>query len=1277
MIHHFTRASRHLIFWSLIVSAIGLTGLRLILSEIDDYKADLEANISQQIGMRVTIGRLGAKMRGINPQLVLKDIALNSNSNEKPAIEFTEIRLGINLPDMLVNQELLSSTWVTVVGAKLTIKRQIDGKLVIVGIKSSDGQPQWLLQGQKYELLQSRITWLDESKDAQPMVFNQVDLAISNDGELHQLNMLMALPENIGDTLRISMELTGNIFEPATVQGRVYVDGNRILLAGLNAVLPSLNPLQINSGTGDVKLWAEWQHSQLVSMDISTLVNHLALQRQDKQALLIQQLKTRMHVEKVDDASHRWQVDVNDFSLTSSEKQWPAANFSLAAQHLDDVWRNIALYAGHLDLEEASMLTRFFVPLPIDQAEFLSQAQLKGRLENFTMFADPDSQTIAVNGQFAHISLAPTDSVLGFDNLTGWVKGDEQHGAIRFASHEARLIATNLFRTALPINRLQGRLVWQQKDTAGLGHVWSLSSSSMELDSMHFQSRTRFHIDIPVSEQSVFMDLQTAFSGEDASEVKHFLPVSIMGEKVVSWLDRAFISGKINNGGVLIYGQLHDFPFTSEPGVFEAVFNGEQFNLSYSPEWPNLTGLNAEVQFLQSGLNVNILQGQSEKVLIKHAEVNIPILNKSTQLLIQGNAEAGIGQVLSFMQHTPLRSPVDSLLEAITPQGNTEVTLDLKIPLTDTAPTKVDGTAYLKDAKLMVKSLALPVSKIFGELKFNEQGVYSDVIHASALNHPIQIDINSSDTMTSVNVAGNVDIEDLKAQFDLPWWNIAEGATDYKLKLSLPYDDTVPKLQVDSMLFGVSLALPDSLSKIQQQKEPLSLTFSLGDKQLLPVLLNYANKLKAAIQFDTSKKALYSGHVLMGDGEVAQRQEAGLKFEINYDRLELQDWLGLVATKDPGHYVNELKVHTDHALWKTNDLGFLDLALKTQDNHWAGSIASNIAKGTFLLPVNNQEDDRIRLDMALLDLSALKQWGTKESTPLKNLSPEQIPLLSIVSHKTLWRSIDLGLLSLTTERIPEGIGFKHVELTGENQTLVFSGDWKYQGEGKSQTDIEGHLQIPNAGLLLTKLDISKDLTETGADADFKVSWNGAPYQFSLAGIKGRMDIKLSNGRILSIEPGFGRVLGMLALAQWVKRAQLDFGDIYKEGMTFNSIKGHFDIANGIATTQNLLVDAVPAKIVIRGDTNLVNQTIDQLVDVTPKSADAVPIAGTIVGKVMSLVGRSLTGKDQEGFFFGSHYRVKGNWGNAEVIPLHQNDGLLKKTWTGITDFPWIPEQQEK
>jgi uncharacterized protein YhdP len=155
------------------------------------------------------------------------------------------------------------------------------------------------------------------------------------------------------------------------------------------------------------------------------------------------------------------------------------------------------------------------------------------------------------------------------------------------------------------------------------------------------------------------------------------------------------------------------------------------------------------------------------------------------------------------------------------------------------------------------------------------------------------------------------------------------------------------------------------------------------------------------------------------------------------------------------------------------------------------------------------------------------------------------------------------------------------------------------------------------------------------------------------------------------------VLGILAMAQWIKRLQLDFSDVYKEGLSFNSIKGRFDLSKGKALTHNLVVDAVPAKITLSGDTDLINHTVDHIVDVTPKSAEALPIAGTIMSKVAAFVAKSLTGAEHQGFFFGSQYLVRGRWDDVQISSLHENDGILQKTWNGITDFPWLNQQDIK
>ncbi len=1279
MIHHIKRATRHLIFWSLIASAISLTGVRLLLLGIDSYKADLSARVSELVGAPVTIGRIRANMRGYNPELVLKDIEILSTvPGKKPVIELKEIRMGINLLDVLVSRDRLASAWVTLVGAKLTVKRKQDGSFAIVGLKASDEQPLWLLQGRKYEVLQSEVTWQDEKRNSRALKFEAVDLAIINNSQQHRMNVLMKLPKKFGDTLIVSMSLTGNVFKPAALDGSIFIDGKNLNLAEwVTTDLPAF--MNIHSGIGDVRVWSELQHSQPVSLVGDVQLQQLQLTRPGKGMFSVKQLKTRFYW-RLNDS--QWRLDVPNFLLETADKKWPAAVFSVSGDHTEDnLLHKLGLFVESVDLQEVSSVLHFFAPLTDEQSQLLAQAQLKGSLEQFSLFADLDEKSFAVNGRFTKISVAPLAAMPGMENLAGQLKGSDQQGNVDLATEDARMTTSGLFREALKITKLKGTISWRQTPDD-----WNVSSPIIELDTPDLKTKSRLSLSIPKTErQKTFMDLQTAFSFDDVSKAARYLPASTMKKSVVDWLDHAFISGRVPKGNMLFYGNLSDFPFTGGQGVFETLFEIDQLELAYHPEWPRLTELGGEILFLQGGLQVDLHKGLSNKVKINEAKITIPTLGESEHLLVQGELETEILQGLQFLQQTPLNSPVDKLLDAVEPYGNTQVTLDLKLPLADGATAKVNGSAQLDNARLRVKALDLEVNQITGALKFNEQGVYSNTIKAVALDNPIQINIKSADLLTTVHVTGRVGVNNLRKQFKIPGWQLAEGETDYQLKLQLPHGDSSPELVVQSKLAGLALDLPGVLAKTREQQRSLSLAFNLADEASLPIILNYDNQLKAAIKFNIKQQRIESGNVLVGTGNVAQPQKAGIELEINRERLALQDWIGLASslaqgkdseTADVVNSLREIKIHSEHGLWKKADLGFINLVLKPESNYWAGDINSSIAKGKLKIPVDFNGANSITMVMDVLDLTALKQLKSQDNTLKPAPAPDVMPLITVTSQKTLWQSVDLGNLSLETERIPNGIAFKRLELAGSDQKLVLSGNWKVN-DRQSETQIQGNLNMPQAGQFLSKLGITKDFTETSAIVDFTGAWNAAPYQFSLADLKGQVDVNFKSGRILSVEPGFGRVLGILAMAQWIKRFQLDFSDVFEEGLTFISIKGHFSLLNGMATTNDLVVDAIPAKITITGNTDLINQTVDYIVRVVPKSADAVPIAGTIVGKVAALIGRSLTGKDQEGFFFGSQYLVKGDWGNAQIIPLHENDGLLQKTWNGITGFPWLQQSKEQ
>jgi uncharacterized protein YhdP len=325
-----------------------------------------------------------------------------------------------------------------------------------------------------------------------------------------------------------------------------------------------------------------------------------------------------------------------------------------------------------------------------------------------------------------------------------------------------------------------------------------------------------------------------------------------------------------------------------------------------------------------------------------------------------------------------------------------------------------------------------------------------------------------------------------------------------------------------------------------------------------------------------------------------------------------------------------------------------------------------MAKGRINLPDQFGGSEPIRLEMDSLNLSAM----TSLDLDAAEQAISELPLIDIDSQQVLWRNVNLGKLKLQTERLINGIHFKKIKLSGAGKNIDLTAHWIKQLNGTS-TQINGNLSMNGFGQFLSNLGFSDDFKETHAELNFNGGWLGAPHQFSLAKLNGVLQIKLSDGRISSIEPGFGRLLGLLAMEQWVKRLSLDFSDIYSQGLAFDDITGSLKISNGMAYTDNLLVDAVSAKMKVIGSANLIDKTLDNRIAVIPKSSDALPIAGTIVGGIAAVVTEVITNDYQEGYFFGSEYKVTGQWGDLEVTPTRDRDGILNKTWHGPTDFNWL------
>jgi uncharacterized protein YhdP len=134
--------------------------------------------------------------------------------------------------------------------------------------------------------------------------------------------------------------------------------------------------------------------------------------------------------------------------------------------------------------------------------------------------------------------------------------------------------------------------------------------------------------------------------------------------------------------------------------------------------------------------------------------------------------------------------------------------------------------------------------------------------------------------------------------------------------------------------------------------------------------------------------------------------------------------------------------------------------------------------------------------------------------------------------------------------------------------------------------------------------------------------------------------------MLDMEPGVGRMLGILNTGALSRRLSLDFSDVFDDGFGFDKITGVFALSRGEARIRQLSIVSPPADIKITGQTDLVNGQLDQRVEVTPKIGTGLAVAGAVAGGPVVGAAVFLADKVTDGGFerLGRYaYSVKGPW----------------------------------
>ena len=198
------------------------------------------------------------------------------------------------------------------------------------------------------------------------------------------------------------------------------------------------------------------------------------------------------------------------------------------------------------------------------------------------------------------------------------------------------------------------------------------------------------------------------------------------------------------------------------------------------------------------------------------------------------------------------------------------------------------------------------------------------------------------------------------------------------------------------------------------------------------------------------------------------------------------------------------------------------------------------------------------------------------------------------------------------------------------------------------------LDVNDIGKLLVRLGQPEGIKRGTAKLEGPLSWAGSPSELDYATLSGNFVLEANKGQFVKLDPGIGKLLGVLSLQSLPRRLSLDFRDIFSEGLAFDEIVGTVKVNRGIANTENFRIQGPAVRIQMLGDVDLAKETQKLRVKVFPSMSDGLSVAGALIGGpiagIATFVAQKLL-KDPIDKMAAYEYDITGTWVDPQVAKV--------------------------
>jgi uncharacterized protein YhdP len=421
-----------------------------------------------------------------------------------------------------------------------------------------------------------------------------------------------------------------------------------------------------------------------------------------------------------------------------------------------------------------------------------------------------------------------------------------------------------------------------------------------------------------------------------------------------------------------------------------------------------------------------------------------------------------------------------------------------------------------------------------------------------------------------------------------------------------------------------------------------------ADGQLHEVRLG---KTVGAVWRDAAGGRFNRGEIRFG-GPAVMPAEPGLRLTGSGRGLDFSGWLAMLPGGDDQE---PLSLSSIELSFDTFDL----MGRRYQDIRLQGRIRN----GLFRTQVNGRDlngvltyrpagDQPARVSAQFKQFTVPERFSVADAAEGSNMKASDFPLLDVTVEDFRLQDTPLGRLEAVAHSSPQGIVIDSLKLTAADSLFRMSGLWRASGLSETRADLS--LSVTDAGKFLARFGFPDTLKRGSAEIQGNATWEGSPADFSFRTLAGQLEFKARDGQFLKIEPGVGKLLGVLSLQSLPRRLSFDFRDIFNEGFAFDDISATLRIARGVVYSDNFKMRGPSAKVNMSGLANLNQESVQLRVKVIPKLSEGVAVAGALIAGPLAGVGALAAQKllrDPLEEAISQEYMVTGPWLEPDVKRL--------------------------